>query len=251
MNSLLIGTTKIHIEYRRIKLLRLRVYPPDGRACIFAPLHTQDAAIRRFAEAKLPWIEKQKEKFRRNVKVANTLKNNEIHFVWGVAHNLKVEEKPGRAKITQQGGALENRGACALENQGACALENRGAVLKMQVPPATPKAKKQLLLDKWYHRLMQEAAPPLVKKWEKITGIPIRQIFYRKMKTHWGSCNSEKHTIRLNTELAKKTPIYLEYVIIHEMLHILEPSHNRNFYCLMDKYFPDWKTLRRKMNKGE
>jgi len=228
LNSLRIGAINAHVEYKRIKILRMTVYPPDGRLCISAPFGTSDDAIRRFAESKIPWIEKHREQFRRNVKAANTLKNNEIHFVWGITHNLELTEKQGRSKIVQQ-----------------------GAVLKMQIPPGTPKAKKQQLLDKWYHSLLQEAAPPLVKKWEKITGIAINHIYYRKMKTHWGSCNSQKHTIRLNTELAKKPPLCLEYVIVHEMLHVVEPHHNQNYYRLMNKYFPDWKEIRGKMNKGE
>ncbi|MCL2880599.1 MAG: M48 family metallopeptidase [Treponema sp.] len=228
MNTLRIGTVIIQVEYKRIKLLRMTVYPPDGRVCISAPLRTTDDEIRRFAESKLKWIEAHREKFRRNVKAANTLKNSEIHFVWGVAHNLEITEKPGRAKIVQQ-----------------------DSVLKMQVPPGTARAKKQELLDKWYSRLIRDTAPALVQKWEKITGIAVTQIFYRKMKTHWGSCNPQKHTIRLNTELAKKPPVCLEYVIVHEMLHVLESHHNRNFYRHMEKYFPNWKTIRRNMNSGE
>jgi predicted metal-dependent hydrolase len=227
MNSIRIGAALAHIEYKRIKVLRMTVYPPDGRVCISAPLRATDESIRRFAESKIQWIEKHREKFRRSA-AKNTLKNNEIHFVWGTAHNLEITEKPGRPKIVQE-----------------------GTILKMQVPPGTPKAKKQQIIDKWYHRLIQEAAPPLVRKWEKITGIGVTQIFYRKMKTHWGSCNSEKHTIRLNTELAKKPLICLEYVIVHEMLHVIETHHNQNYYRLLDRYFPAWKTIRRQMNKGE
>ena len=228
MNSFRLGTIPVNVEYKRIKVLRMTVYPPDGKVCVSAPLHATDESIRRFVESKLQWIEKHREKFRRNKAAKNTLKNNEIHFVWGIAHNLELIEKSGRSKISQEGN-----------------------ILKLQIPPATPKAKKQQILDKWYHRLTQAAAPPLVEKYEKITGIPIKGIFYRKMKTHWGSCNPEKHTIRLNTELAKKPPVCLEYVVIHEVLHVIEPRHNRHFYRLMDKYFPGWKTIRRQMNKGE
>lgn len=228
MNSFRLGTITVNVEYRRIKLLRMTIYPPDGRVCVFAPLHATDESILNFAAPKTQWIEKHREKFRRNTASKNSLKNNEIHFVWGIAHNLELCEKTGRAKIVRQ--------------------DN---ILKMQVPPGTPKAKKQQILDKWYHSLTQEAVPPLVLKWEKITGINIRGIFYRKMKSHWGSCNSKKHTIRLNTELAKKPPSCLEFVIVHEMLHTVEPHHNQNFYRLMDKYFPGWKIIRREMNKNE
>ena len=228
MTSIRIGTITAEIEYKRVKTLRMTVYPPDGRVCISAPMHTPNEVIRSFVESKQQWIEKYREKFRRSVKAVDKLKKGETHYVWGVAYNLELVEKAGRAKISLQ-----------------------DTVLKMQIPPGSSKAKKQDLLDKWYHRLTQEAAPPLVKKWENKTGIAIKKIFYRKMKTHWGSCNSQSHTIRLNTELAKKEPVYLEYVIVHEMIHVTEPSHNRNFYRLMGSYFPDWKVLRQKMRRGE
>jgi len=228
MTSFRLGTIQVNVEYKRIKILRMTVYPPDGRVCVSAPLNATDATIRSFVESKLQWIEKHREKFRRNTAAKNSLKNNEIHFVWGIAHNLELLEKTGRAKVSCD-----------------------GTVLKLQVPPATPKAKKQQILDKWYHRLTKDAAPALVEKYEKITGIRINGIFYRKMKSHWGSCNPQKHTIRLNTELAKKPLVCLEYVVIHEMLHTIEAHHNQKFYRLMDTYFPGWKTIRRQMNKGE
>ena len=228
MKTFRLADISVNVEYKRIKSLRMTVYPPDGRVSISAPLATQDEAIMRFANSKIEWIKKHQEKFRRNVQVKNSLKNNEIHFVWGVGHRLELIEKPGRPKIIQ---------------------ENN--VLKMQIPQGTAKAQKQQILDKWYHGLTQDAAPALVEKWGKITGIEIKKIFYRKMKTHWGSCNSQNRTIRLNTELAKKPPVCLEYVIVHELLHVIETHHNQKYYRLMDKYFPSWKNIRRKMNKGE
>ena len=228
MKSFRLGAIPVTIEYKRVKAIRMTVYPPDGKVCISAPLNATDEAIRQFAESRIQWIEKHREKFRRNTTAKNSLKNNELHYVWGIAHRLEVIEKLGRSKVTQ--------------------ADN---ILKFQIPPGTPKSKKQEILDKWYHRQLQGAAPALVQKWEKITGISIKQIFYRKMKTHWGSCNPQKHSIRLNTELAKKPPICLEYVIIHEMLHVIEPHHNQKYYKLINKYFPNWKILRQKMNKGE
>jgi len=220
-----IGNILFNIEYKRIKVLRITVYPPDGRVCIFAPINTADDAIRNFAASKVQWIEKHREKFRRNVKAKNQLKNSEIHFVWGIPHSLQIIEKAGRAKVSPDDG-----------------------ILTLQIPPGTRKAKKQEILDKWYRRLVVQAAPPLVKKWEKALGFGIKKIFYRKMKTHWGSCNSQKKTIRLNTELAKKEPVCLEYVVVHEMLHVIESRHDKNFYRLMDRYIPNWKIIRRNMN---
>ena len=222
------GDILINVEYRKIKTIRITVYPPDGETRIFAPVNADDDSIIKFAASKIHWIEKHREKFRRAAAVKNHQQNDKTHFVWGSAYNLEIIEKAGYSKIS---------------------LEDN--VLKMKIPPGTSADKKQQILDKWYHRLLAATAPALVEKWEKITGLKIKQIFYRKMKTHWGSCNPKKQTIRLNTELAKKPLFCLEYVIVHEMLHLIESAHNQNFYRLMEKYIPNWKTIRRQMNNGE
>jgi predicted metal-dependent hydrolase len=206
----------------------MTVYPPDGKVRISAPLSTPGDTIEKFALSKIRWIEKYREKFRRGPKVKSLMQNREIHFVWGKAYSLELVEKKGRPKIE---------------------LDEKN--LRLYIPPGAAKEEKQRVLDKWYHRMIKEAAPALVKKWESVTGINIKKIFYRKMKSHWGSCNCRRQTIRLNTELAKKPPECLAYVIVHEMLHVIEPAHNRAFYRLMDSYMPAWKTIRKKMNAGE
>ena len=228
MNSFRLNDILFNVEYKQVKVLRITVYPPDGKVCIAAPVNTSDNAISRFAELKISWIVKHRDRILKSAAAKSSLKNKENHYVWGIAHKLEISEKQGRAKVFADKG-----------------------ILLMQVPPGTVKSEKQQILDKWYRRILSEAAPPLVQKWEHITGIEIKKIFYRKMKSHWGSCNSKKQTIRLNTELAKKPQVCLEYVIVHEMLHVLETHHNQKYYRLMDKYFPDWKIIRRKMNKGE
>jgi predicted metal-dependent hydrolase len=223
-----LGTIPVTIEYKKIKTLRMTVYPPDGKVCISAPLSTPGEAIKKFAVSKIRWIEKHREKFRRNPKIGSYMQNNEIHFVWGKAYNLEIVEKKGRPKID---------------------LGEKN--IRLYILPGSAKEEKRRVLDKWYHRMIKEAAPAVVKKWESIIGINIKKIYYRKMKSHWGSCNYQRQTIRLNTELAKKPPECLAYVIAHEMLHVIEPSHNRAFYRLMDAYMPAWKTIRKKMNAGE
>ena len=230
-DSFTLADIPIGVEYKNIQTLRLTVSPPDGSVRISAPLNATRESIRDFAASKLQWIEKHRQRFRPDGDSAhprNSLRNNAIHFVWGEARNLELVEKNGRPKIT---------------------LEDK--TIRLQAPPGTEKSKKQQMLDAWYRRLMREAAPALIKKWEPVIGVSIGKIFYRKMKTHWGSCNYQRRTIRLNTELAKKIPACLEYVIVHEMLHIIESGHNQNFYRLMNSYIPDWKIIRKKMNRGE
>lgn len=214
----------VEINFKPVKNIRITVYPPDGRVCVSAPPDTAREAIKRFAASKMQWIKKTRERI---IRLSKTGDKNHCS-VWGVLYKMSVTEKPGRSKIT-------------LDSE----------VIKFHVPPNTAKKKKQQLLDKWYHRLIREAAPPLVQKWKAKIGVGVNKIYYRKMKTRWGSCNYRQHTIRLNTELAKKPPVCLEYVIVHELLHMIEPSHNKNFYRLMSRFVPNWKIIRKKMNAGE
>jgi predicted metal-dependent hydrolase len=226
MPELLIDTIRIEVEYRRIKNMRITVYPPDGRVKLVAPLSATHQMIRDFAQAKRAWVEKHQTRFANHPKEGNTFLKGEIHYIWGQPYSLEIIQKRGHPKI-----------------------ETNTNRLLMYVRPGTELQKKRELLEKLRHVLIQNIAPRFVAKWEPILGIKIKGIFYRKMKTHWGSCNYGQKTIRLNTELVKKSPSYLEYVIVHEMLHIIEPTHSRNFYRLLGKYYPEWKLIRKKMNR--
>ncbi|MDL2228653.1 M48 family metallopeptidase [Treponema sp. OttesenSCG-928-L16] len=221
-----LGNIRIEVEYKRIKNLRLTVYPPDGRVRIAAPLTANAEMVRSFAASKHVWIEKQRKRFQsRSGTELNNLDHGVTCHVWGIPLKLEIVERRGHPKI-----------------------ETTQDRLIMYIRPDTVKAKKQELIDKFYRRLTAEAAERLVAKWESLIGVTVQGLYFRKMKAHWGSCNYGKHTIRLNTELAKKSPEYLEYVIVHEMIHIIEPSHNARFYRLMNTYMPSWKIIRKKMN---
>jgi predicted metal-dependent hydrolase len=226
MTELLIGTIRIAVEYKRIKNMRITVYPPDGRVKIVAPLSAAHQMIKDFALAKRPWIEKHQARFANSSKDGNAFLNGEIHHIWGQPYPLEIIHTHSRPKIE-----ISN---------------NR---LLLYIRPGTEVGKKRELFEKWCHSLMRNTAPRLVVKWEQLLGVKIKEIFYRKMKTHWGSCNYGQKTIRLNTELVKKSPKYLEYVIVHEMIHTIEPTHSRNFYRLLGKYYPEWKLLRKEMNR--
>jgi predicted metal-dependent hydrolase len=208
--------------------MRLTVYPPDGRVLAAVPLNTPVEGIRGFAVSKLPWIEKYREKFRHKSKTAGPLRDGGKVYVWGEALDLEISEKPGNSKITISGG-----------------------IMKMKVRPNSDTAKKQEILDKWYRKAVKDAAPAIIKKWEALLKVEVLGLYVRKMKSHWGSCNRERQTLRLNSELAKKSPECFEYVILHEMIHIIEVGHNKRFYSYLNKYMPSWKTIRKKMNSGE
>ncbi|MDR0670353.1 MAG: M48 family metallopeptidase [Treponema sp.] len=234
---LLVGNFRVEVEYKRVKNLRLTLYPPgpgalgipsgEGRIHVSAPPDTPRPRIQDFVISKTAWIEKHRARFRGNSPAARLL-NGEICYVWGLPHRLELGERPGRPGITIANGRMI-----------------------MSVRPGDGYEQRQKLLDRWYCGICNEAALRVIKFWEPRAGVTVRKVYYRKMKTHWGSCNYVKKTIRLNTELAKQAPECLEYVVLHEMIHMLEPSHNRNFYRLMDRYLPSWKAIRKKMNRGE
>jgi predicted metal-dependent hydrolase len=223
-----LGDIPISVEYKRIKNLRMTVYPPDGRVCISAPVNTPQDVIRNFAASKITWIEKHRTRYRRLPRVPNSFLDDEVHYVWGVAYRLALTEREGKPKITLS-----------------------GETMRMSVRPCSTVADRQALLDKFYRNMTGKAAPLVIKKWEPVIGVTVKKLYLRKMKTHWGSCNHEKQTIRLNTELARKMPECLEFVVVHEMIHLLEPRHNKAFYRLMNTYVPSWKIIRKKMNSGE
>ena len=222
------GSIEYTVEYKKVKTLRLTVYPPDGRLKITVPFGTAPEFIKQFVASKIQWIEKHRKKFIGRSKISGPLRNNSAVYVWGKAYRLELIERRGHPKII---------------------IED--ASMKMYIRPLSPKSKMQELLDAWYRRIIKEAAPVIIKKWEEIIGVEVKKLFVRKMKSHWGSCNHIKKTLRLNTELVKRDPMCLEYVIVHEMLHIIEKGHNRNYYRLLNRHFPEWKTIRKKMNSGE
>jgi len=218
----------VEVEFRNVKTMRLTVYPPDGRVKIVSPLGTKSEDIKKFADSKIAWIQKHREKFLNHSKLTVSLKNHSTMFVWGDPFELEIIEQRGNPKIVLEGGNM-----------------------KMYVRPDSTKAKRQEFLDKWYSNILKDAALPVIKEWEARIGVEVKKLYVRKMKTHWGSCNSTKQTLRLNSELAKRKRECLEYVIVHEMLHIVEKSHNRKFYSLLNKHLPEWKNIRKKMNSGE
>ena len=218
----------IEVEFKNVKSLRLTVYPPDGRVRISAPLGTSQESIRKFAASKISWIEKHRQKFLNHSKLAGSVKNHSEVFVWGISCKLEIIERNGNPKI-------------ALSDD----------CVRLFIRPASTKAKRQEILDKWYRTILKEAALPIIENWENRIGVKVKKLYIRKMKSHWGSCNYEKQTLRLNSELAKRKSECLEYVILHEMLHIIEKGHNRNFYRLLNKYMPEWKAIRKKMNAGD
>jgi len=210
-----------------IKNIHLRVYPPTGTVRISAPLKMKLDTIRGFAISKIGWIRKQQQKLN-NQKCEFRPKylDRESHYLWGKGYFLKVVEKNAAPLVK---------------------LDNSDMVL--QTRPGATEAKRRSVVDEWYRQQVKEEASPLIEKWEEKMRLSLENFTVRKMKTRWGSCTPHSCTIRLNLELAKKSPECLEYVIVHELAHLLEPSHNSRFVALMDHFLPEWKFCRAALNK--
>ncbi|MBN1317931.1 MAG: M48 family metallopeptidase [Anaerolineales bacterium] len=223
-----IGGIPVEVVFKDIKNIHLSVYPPNGRVHISAPERMNLDTIRVYAISKLDWIRKQQTKFREAEReTQREYLNRESHFVWGQRYLLYVVE----------------------ENQPP-RVELKHSELALYVRPGSSQEKREEVVAAWYRELVREAAAPLIAKWEEELDVKVQQLFVRRMKTKWGSCNPHKGLIRLNTELAKKTPECLEYIVAHELMHFLEPHHGDRFQELMDHHMPHWRHYRDELNRA-
>jgi predicted metal-dependent hydrolase len=222
-----LGEMPVEVVRKDIKNVHLSVHPPSGRVTIAAPAHMSLDSIRVFAITKLGWIRQQQKKMREQEREApRELLERESHYVWGKRYLLHRTEAHAPPVISL-----------------------RYKRMLLQVRPGTSPEKCHALVEEWYRGQIREAVPPLVARWEKRLGVQVRRIFIQRMKTKWGSCNPSSHSIRLNTDLAKKSPECLEYIVVHELVHLLEPTHNARFQALMDRHLPNWHSHRDTLNR--
>ena len=222
-----LGDLSVEVVLKDIKNVHLSVHPPAGRVRIAAPLRMSLDRLRVFAISKLGWIKQQQQKIREQEREPpREFLERESHYVWGKRYLLEVIERDGAAAVA----LAHNK-------------------LLLHVRPQTSEQKRQAIMDCWYREQVRTAAPALIAKWEPLMGVSVRAFIVRKMKTRWGSCTPALKTIRLNTELAKKPPGGLEYIVVHEMAHLLEPTHNSRFVALMDRFLPSWRFHRDALNR--
>lgn len=211
-----LGDLLIEVVFKDIKNVHLSVYPPTGRVRIAAPVRMSLETIRLFAISKLGWIRQQQRKLREQEREpAREYLDRESHYVWGKRYLLEV-----------------------IEQDLAPSVQLRHNKLVLQVRPNTGEEKRQEIMESWYREQVKNAVPVLLGKWEPLLNVSVARIFVRRMRTRWGSCNPQTHSIRLNTDLAKKPRECLEYILVHEMLHLLQPTHNARFVALMDQFMP-------------
>ncbi len=227
MDQLHLNDITIDVVLKDIKNVHLSVYPPSGRVRIAAPLRMSLDNIRIYAISKLGWIKNQQKKFLEQVREApREFLYKEGHYFLGMRYLLKIIEHDAPPFVTIKHNTIE-----------------------LHVRPNTDVQKRQVIMDEWYRQRLKEVAPPIIEKWEKIMSVSINELAIKKMKTKWGTCNRDAKRIWLNLELAKKPFHCIEYIVVHELVHLLERSHNANFIAYMDNYLPEWKQLKNELNK--
>lgn len=222
-----LGDMSVDVVRKDIKNVHLSVHPPTGRVTIAAPAHMSLDTIRVFAITKLAWIRQQQAKLQEQERESpREYLDRESHYVWGKRYLLKVSE---------------------IDQPPTIELKHRW--MHLRVRPGTSQEKCQSIVEEWYRQQLRQAAPLLIAKWEQPLGVKVERFFIQRMKTKWGSCNHLARSIRLNTDLAKKPPECLEYLVVHELVHLLEPTHNARFIALMDQFMPKWQSHRQALNR--
>lgn len=226
-SQITLGDIAVDVVLKDIKNVHLSVYPPTGRVRISAPKRMRIDTIRVFAISKLDWIKQQQTKLRKQEReTRREYVDRESHYVWGKRCLLTVAESDEPPSV-----------------------ELKYSRMLLRVRPHTDENKRQALVEEWYREQLKEAVLPLLTRWQSLLDVKVERFFVQRMKTRWGSCNRKTRTIRLNTELAKKPAECLEYILIHELVHLLEPTHNARFIALMDRIMPNWQFHRQLLNR--
>ena len=218
----------MEVVRKRVKHLRIAVYPPDGRVRVSAPTHVDDEVVRAAVVARIDWIRRHRARLGELEPPAPLqIVTGERHWVGGRAYRLRVTERPGAPGVGLDGETLE-----------------------LRVRPGSDRARRTAVLEGWYRERLRGQVMELVAAWEPRMGLSVGEIGIRRMTTRWGSCNVRAGRIWLSLELAKRSAACVEYVVVHEMVHLLERRHDARFYGFMDGFLPGWRRLREELNRG-
>ena len=226
VTELKLGDVSVDVVRKHIKNLHLSVHPPTGRVTIAAPARMSHDAIRVFAISKLGWIRRQRAKLSAQIREPmREYVERESHYLWGSRYLLTVQERDESPSVTR-----------------------RYKRLILTVRPGTDAQSRGEIVARWYREEIRAALPALLEKWQPALNVQCQRVFIQKMKTQWGSCNAVTGNIRLNTELAKKPPECLEYVLVHELAHLREPNHGERFVAVLDAQLSGWREARALLN---
>ncbi len=224
-----VGALSVEVVRKDIKNLHLGVYPPHGRVRVAAPLVVNDEAVRLAVIDKLGWIKRQKARFSGQPRQSKReMVNGESHYFLGQRYRLRVHEHEAPARVAVRGIAS----------------------LDLFVRPGSSGEQREAVLLNWYREQLKVLIPPLLEKWQPLLGVQASHWGIKKMKTKWGSCNPTARRLWFNLELAKKPVLCLEYIVVHELVHLLERKHSERFTALMNGFMPNWRACRETLNSG-
>ena len=222
-----LGEIAIAVTRKDIKHVHLSVHPPSGRVTLVAPKGTRPEVARAYVISRLGWIRSQQSRFRGQAREPRRqYMERESHYLWGRRYLLSVREEDAKPSIN---------------------LGHRRIALTVR--PGSSLTKREAVMHEWHKALLHDAVPGLIRKWESKLGVTVAGYYLQRMKTKWGGCNHRARNIRLNTELVKKPKDLLEYVVVHEMLHLIAPTHSEQFVTLLTKHYPSWREARAEMNE--
>ena len=225
--SIHLGEIAIAVTRKDIKHVHLSVHPPNGRVTLVAPKGTRLEVARAYVVSKLGWIRDQQSTLRKQAReTPRQFVERESHYLWGRRYLLSVKQENAKPSVR---------------------LSHRSVTLTVR--PGSSRANREAAMNAWHRGLLHDVVPALIRKWEPKLGVEVAGYFLQRMKTKWGGCNHRARSIRLNTELVKKPKDLLEYVVVHEMLHLVEPTHSRRFVALMSKHCPAWREARVELNE--
>lgn len=222
-----LGDISIRITRKAIKNVHLSVHPPNGNVTLAAPSDTRLDVARAYAISKLNWIRKQQAQIKAQPReTPRQFVERESHYLWGRRYLLSIEERDARPDVH---------------------LDHKRITLRVR--PGSDATKRAEVMHEWHKQLLHAAVPPLIDQWKSALGVTVSRYYLQRMKTKWGSCNDRVGHIRLNTELVKKPRDLLEYVVVHEMAHLIEPTHNTRFIEILDRHYPAWREARLELNE--
>jgi predicted metal-dependent hydrolase len=228
MHQIEVNGLLVDVVRKDIKNLHLAVYPPDGRIRVAAPLRLDDEAVRLAVIARLAWIKRQQTKFQEQERqTAREYISGESHYFLGGRYRLNVILRDGPGQV----------------------IVRNKKIIDLYVRPDSTAEQRRRVMSDWYRSFLKASVPLLVAKWEAVMGVHVAEWGIKQMKTRWGACNIAAGRIWLNLELAKKSARCLEYIVVHEMVHLLERQHNERFKALMSQFLPQWQLIRDELNR--
>ncbi|OFE12346.1 metal-dependent hydrolase [Pseudohongiella acticola] len=222
-----LGDIVIRITRKAVRNVHLSVHPPEGDVTLVAPVNTRLDVARAYAISKLGWIRERRQELQDQAReTPRQFISRESHYVWGRRYVLEVKHKDAKPSVL---------------------LQPKKIILSVR--PGTEAIKRAEIMYAWHRKLLHDLIPPLIQKWEAKLNVKVNAYYLQRMKTKWGSCTAQARNIRLNTELVKKPKDLVEYVLVHEMVHLIEPTHSERFVALLNQHCPGWREARAELNE--